>query len=342
MDEKKRILFVINTPGQAYTWRFCIEHYKKTGYQVGILARDLGPTLKNLSSFGFEFSQFKPISQKLFRPLEILTHIRYGLRANKKLHAAIVIGFGIDAALLARVIHARSIIFTDNESTPVQNRFAHLLSNTFITPVSFRYNLGKKHIRINGYKELAYLHPNYFKPDPDILDELRVKPKEKYVILRFNSFNAVHDIGKKGFFDAEKVELVKNLEKYARVFISAEGKLAPELEKYKLPIEPYRIHHAIYYAEMLVSDTGTMPWEAAVLGTTAVVGGEFTKKFGNFREMEQKYGLLYSYTDPGLAVSKAIELIQNPDLKQQALVKHDKLLEEKIDVADYFISVIEK
>ncbi len=44
-------------------------------------------------------------------------------------------------------------------------------------------NMGKRHIKLNSYKELAYLHPNYFTPDPSVLDELALEKDEKLVVL---------------------------------------------------------------------------------------------------------------------------------------------------------------
>ena len=68
-------------------------------------------------------------------------------------------------------------------------------------------DLGRKHIRYNGFHELAYLHPNRFKPDISVLDELKVKEGEKFVILRFVSWNATHDFGQAGLSFDQKKEL---------------------------------------------------------------------------------------------------------------------------------------
>ena len=40
--------------------------------------------------------------------------------------------------------------------------------------------IGPKVIKINGFKEIAYLHPNHFKPDPAILERSGISPDEKF------------------------------------------------------------------------------------------------------------------------------------------------------------------
>jgi predicted glycosyltransferase len=136
---------------------------------------------------------------------------------------------------------------------------------------------------------------------------------------------------------------VKGLSKYARVFISPEGPLSKELEGYRLSIPHERIHHALYYAQLLVTDTQTMTTEAAILGTPVVRCNSFVgpKDMGNFIELEQKYDLIYSYRKSEQAMQKAIELIQLPNLKEQWAKKQQKLLADKIDVTQFMVDFIE-
>ena len=79
--------------------------------------------------------------------------------------------------------------------------------------------MGKKHIRFKGFFELAYLHPNNFKPDISVLDDLGMDINDKYVVIRFVSWNAHHDIGHKGMSLEIKKKLIKELEKHAKIFI---------------------------------------------------------------------------------------------------------------------------
>lgn len=338
-----KILFFINTPAQAHTWIPIIRELMSKEHEIRILARDYGSTIELLKSHGLVCNSFKPITQKYLRLFEIFVHLNKGYNQYRKYGITMVIGWGVDAAFTAALIRKPSIIFTDNDPTHLQNNMTSWFAGAIITPECFRGDLGKKHIRINGYKELAYLHPYYFKPDPSIYDELKINRSEKFIILRFNVFDAVHDIGAYGFSTSDKLKLVKELGKYTKVFISPEGNLSEELEAYRLPIAPNRIHHALYYSQLLVTDTQTMTTEAAVLGTPSVRSNNFVgrSEMGVFIELEKKYDMIYSFPKPEQAINKAVELIKQPDLKEQWAKKRQILLAEKIDVTQFMVDFID-
>ena len=109
-----------------------------------------------------------------------------------------------------------------------------------------------------------------------------------------------------------------------------------------MPIPYERIHHALYYAQLVVSDTQTLTTEAAILGTPAIRCNNFvgTNDMGNFIELEQKYGLIYCFRDSKKAIQKAVELASHPDLKQEWAIKRERLLADKIDVTQFMVSFI--
>jgi uncharacterized protein len=342
-NSKKGILFVINTPAQAHAWIPVIKDLMGNGFEINILVREYGSAIDLLKSNGLTYSSFKPISQKYLRIFEIFIHIQKGCSLVRKFATSMIIGFGIDAALIAAVLRKVSVIFTDNEPTHIQNVLTSWFTSVIITPACFQRDIGKKQIRINGYKEFTYLHPNFFKPDITVFDELKIARNEKFIILRFNVFDAVHDIGKHGFSISDQFKLVQELKEHAHVFISPEGKLSKELESYRLPIPYNRIHHALYYAQLLVTDTQTMTTEAAILGTPVVRSNSWVgpHDMGNFIELEQNYDLIYSYQKSEQAIQKAIDLIKQPDLKKQWAKKREKLLNDKIDIRQFMVDFIE-
>ncbi|MGA8849165.1 MAG: DUF354 domain-containing protein [Dehalococcoidia bacterium] len=341
--KKLKFLFMMNTPADVHTWRYAIRALKDKEHEIIILARDYGGTVQLLDKYGFKFWSFNAIRSKYLKIFEIALHIWEGWKLSKKFNPDIIAGFGMDAALTGTLCRKPSVVFTDGEPIPIQNFITGLFATAILTPSCFRKDLGKKQVRFAGYKELAYLHPDYFLPDSSIHDELGISATEKYVVLRFNVFDAFHDIGKHGFSLADKYCLVRELEKHCRVFISAEGSLAKDLECYKLPIPYERIHHALYYAQLVVSDTQTLTTEAAVLGTPAIRCNNFvgTNDMGNFIELEQKYDLIYCFRDFKKAIQKAVELASRPDLKQEWAIKRQKLLADKIDVTQFMVCFIE-
>lgn len=336
-----KLLFIINTSAQAYTWKNVILDLRSKGNDIKIIAREYGSTLKVLDSFGFEYSKFRPVGTGPRRFLGAIDHFQKCYQLSRGFDPSIVMGFGIDAAVTATRLRKRSISFIDDEPTHFQNEVTSLLSSVVITPDCFKSNLGKKQVRIKGYKELAYLHPNYFEPDPTIFNELKIDKNDKYVVIRFNAFDAAHDVGRHGFSIPAKYELVNKLKRYCKVFISEESILPPELEIYKLNTSFHRIHHVLNYANLVIGDTGTMITEAALLGTPGIQCNNTVGQFGNFVELERDYGLLYMFNDSSKAIEKSLELIQQTDLKEKWAEKRQKLLDDKIDVTQYMIDVIE-
>jgi uncharacterized protein len=273
------------------------------------------------------------------------------LRAHKELRKFkpdIVTGMGVYDAFAAFLLGAKCIEFDDSE--PNVNKISYSIQfklylpfvDVIITPESFMDHLGKKQIRVNSFKELAYLHPNYYRPDKGIKELLGLRENEEYALLRFNAFDAVHDFRIVGFSDSDKVLLVRELEKYARVFISSEAGVPDEIKDCVMKIPKSRIHDAIYYAKMMVADTGTMVTEAACLGTPAIMLHSSVKKFGNFVELENKYELIFGYDhESNQAIEKAVELIKNPNLKEEWKARREKLLSDKIDMTQYMVDFIE-
>jgi predicted glycosyltransferase len=335
-------LFIINTEGQVHTWKGVIRKLVEKGDYVSIYGRDYGRTLEVLSEEGFKFRPFKPTRSKAFKALDIFKHITLGFKARFSFKPAFVLGFGVDASVFAIVAGATSIIFTDSEPLGMQNTLMRILSTCIITPQKFTIDLGKKHIRIPSYKELAYLHPDHFSPDESIIKELGIEKGQQYAILRFNAFDAVHDVGRKGFTLQDKYNLVECLGKFAKVFISSESDLPEELKQYELPVSYNRVHDVLYYSNLLIADTGTMAVEASVLGTPSIMCLSNYDEFSNFIELEKEYNLMYCFKDPRQAIKKAVELIQQPGLKAEWQKKREKLLKEKIDLTAFMVEFIER
>lgn len=343
-ENKMRILFYINTPAQAHTWRHIIEKIMKDGHRIKILARDYDSAPVLLDKYGFDYEIYvKPSEYKYLRSVQVFPHVWNGYRRAVKFNPEIIIGFGTVDVISSFFLRRPCIIFIDSEPVPVQNKLNKLLSSVILTPDCYKGDFGNKHVWLAGYKELAYLHPNYFQPDPAVINELGLDSDEKYVILRFNAFDAVHDIGRRGFSLDDKYRLVQELGKYARVFIRSEKELPDDLKRYNLPITFDRIHHALYYSQLLVTDTQTMTTEAAILGTPAIRCNNFVgpNDMSNFIELEQKYGLIYNYREPDKAIRKAVELVKKPGLKEVWQQKSRMLLKDKIDLTAFMVWFIE-
>ncbi|ADE35631.1 DUF354 domain-containing protein [Methanohalophilus mahii] len=243
---------------------------------------------------------------------------------------------------VATLMRKTSILFTNTEHAKLINNSSFPFASVICTPSCFNKNLGKKHIRYNGYLAIAYLHPNYFTPNPTVLEELDLKEDEPFIILRFVSWEASHDVGHHGI--QNKIEFVKELEKYGRVLITSEGDLGPEFEKYKITVSPEKLHDLLYYATLYIGEGATTASECAILGTHAIYVN--TLRLGYLDEQEEKYNLTYTFSDPKNcekdALDKAISLLKRDNLWEEGKKKRKLLLSDKVDVTDFMVNFIGK
>jgi len=314
---------------------------REKGHEIIITAGDKEVTLRLLKEYGldYQYTCKRTCGYKL--TLEIIKRDIQMLQFVKKYRPDIVMGIASTiASHVSRITETKSIVFTDTEHTKLADLITYPFSDCIVTPSCYFKNLGEKQVLYNGYHELAYLHPNRFSPNPAVLAELGLKEGDCFIIVRFVSWQASHDIGQHGIRD--KVRLVKELEQYGRVMITSEGALPPELQPYQIRVSPEKLHDLLYYATLYVGDGGTTASEAAVLGTPAVF---ISTLYCGYQQDEGRYGLLYLFSDPvsGLkdGLAKAVCLLNDPNLKKNASINRLKLLNDKIDVTEFMIWFIE-
>ena len=252
----------------------------------------------------------------------------------------------VSAAYMTKITRIPSILMDDDddEVEPLLVKYIHPYITTILSPSALAGNrLRKDTIYYEGYHELAYLHPNRFKPDETVLTEIGLKKGDPFFVVRFNAFKAHHDVGVVGLSIENKRKLIALLEKYGNVFITSERNMDEEFERYKLNLSPERIHSLIYFATMLIGDSQTMTSEAAILGTPAIKCNTFAGALSVPNELENKYQLCYSYLpeESDKFFSKIKELLSIKELKSEFLKRKDRLLADKIDVTAFYVWFIE-
>src|SRR6185295_14985296 len=158
------------------------------------------------------------------------------------------------------------------------------------TPECYQGSVRGHHIRYPGYHELAYLHPNRFTPDPEVVRRAGIDPTARYAIVRFVAYKASHDIGTSGLTDQQKIRFVRALAEHGTVYVSSESPLPAELEPNRLSAPVSDIHHIIAHARLLAGESATMASEAAVLGVPAVYISPFGRGYTD--DEEARYGLV--------------------------------------------------
>jgi len=247
---------------------------------------------------------------------------------------------GVAIAHIGKLTRIPSVVFDDTEHAKIEHALMDPFVSTLCTPSCYRTDLGCRQIRYNGFHELAYLHPDYFTPGPAVLSELGLTPEDPFIVIRFVSWDASHDVGHHGVVD--KAGFVRTLEPYGRILITSEGPLPHELEQYQIRIPPEKMHDLLSYAVMYIGEGATMASEAALLGTPSLLISSLVGSMGNFIELEKNYDLLYSFSDAEQALQKALEILQNPQSKRIWAEKRERLLSDKIDVTAFIVWFIEQ
>ena len=337
----------IGTPPQVHTFKNLIWELKSKGHEVLITAREYQMVIELLTHYGLEYHVVRSSAKDIFTKIAMIPYADYVMdKLAREFKPDIMVSFGSPyLAHVSAILKVPHIAFEDTELSPEQFILYAPFTDVICTPEAFSAKISpKKHIRFKGYKELAYLHPNRYKPDDNLFSNLQIDKHEKYVILRFNAFGASHDIGRKGFNLADKRLLVKTLENYARVLISSEVKIPDDLEKYRFTIPLYMMHDALFFATLLVGDTQTSTTEAACLGTPAIRSNSFVgpKDMSNFIELEKKYNLIYNISNPKDAIEMADKFIHEKDIKIKWHEKTKLMLKDKIDVTAFMLWFIEE
>lgn len=338
-----KILFNMAHPAQVHLFKNAIRELEIKGHECKITIVDKDVSLKLLDAYCIEYEIVGAAKPTLFSKATELLKIEARLfKICKSFKPDVLVG-GVSNAYVAHVgklIGKPSIVFDDTEHSKIGHFLMDPFATVICTPSCFQNNLGKKQVRYDGYHELAYLHPDYFTPNPSVLSEIGLSEEDTFIVLRFVLWEADHDIGQYGI--RNKIEFVNELEKYGRVLITSEGKLEPELIKYKIKVSPEKLHDLLYYAALYVGDGGTTASECSVLGTPTVFISTIAC---GYQYDEEKYGLLYLFQDPNTGerdgLKKAIELLRDTNLKQDSFRKRKRLLADKINVTAFIVQFIE-
>lgn len=332
------ILISIEHPAHVHLFKNFIWALENK-HNIVIVAFEKDITIDLLDKYGFKYINLKSygktlIAKGLKMPLMSLKMAWIALKCK----VDILMGVSIFAAQAGFLTRKKSFILTDTEHAKEQIALFKPFATRIYTPDCFLDNLGKKQVIYPGYHELAYLHPNRFKPNPDVLKELGLNESEKFFIVRFVSWQASHDIGQKGLSLENQKKLVDLLSQHGRVIISSEKPLLSYFEPYRMSVSPTKMHDLLYYATMYIGEGGTMASESAVLGTYSILVNPL--KAGTFEELKTKYRLLVQEVDIDKIIIKIEDFLNTKEIISNFISQHEIFLKDKIDVTEYFIKEI--
>jgi predicted glycosyltransferase len=343
-----RFLFDILHPAHFHLFKNVIVALRQGGHEVEIIARqkDCIPELLEESGFAYHLIPRKKEGLVVLG-WESIKAAAMAVRMTLRKRIDFMVGVSISMGPAARLTGSISLLFEDDDAkvVPVFAKLGYPIAHYVVTPRCLAFeDHGRKHLTYPGYHELAYLHPNHFTPNPDILRELGVKEGEKYFLIRLVSLIAHHDIGETGLTTEQAKIILRRLAEHGRVFISAEKTVDADLQKYLLPVPVQKIFDVLAFADLLVGDSQTMAAEAAVLGTPSIRCNTFKGRLSYLQELEDKYDLTKAFL-PGEfdeLLGQIDQWLALGDLKEQWRQKRQVMLDDCVDLTQWIFDLFEK
>ena len=338
-----KYIFELNHPKHYYQFKYVMQILKSRGHEISVLARDKDVLLNVLQEEHVGYTVFgkhrKTMLSKVLGTFGLM--FKYIAIVKEQRPDVFVSKASWYGSAMAKIFHKKSVIFPDSEVVKVTNRYVVPMCTKVVTPDSFRLDYGSKHYRIKGIFEDCYLSPHVFQADEAVIEKYGLK--RPYAVVRFVGWFANHDVGKSGFNQREKEELVQAISKNMNVYISSENDLPDELEPYRLPTPASVIHDVLSFADLYIGDSQTMASEAALLGTPAIRSNSFVgpNDMSNFIMLQEKYGLLYNVAESAEAISLATDMSKN-SRKVEWMEKRDKYYAQVGDCNAQIVELIER
>ena len=331
-----KILIDIGHPAHVHYYRNLISLMKGEGNKFIIIARDRDVIFNLLDAYNIEYvsrgkGKDSIIGKVFYFFYAIFIIFKYSL-INKV--DVIISHGGIYTSIIGFLIRRHSITTEDTEHAKWSHRISKPFTTYYITPKSFYKNLGKKHLRIEALMEWFYLNPAYFVSDIGIKQKLGITNSEEYVIIRFVSWSAHHDVGQKGLSIDKKREIIDMLKDKYRIFISSESHLPQEFVQYKLPISPEEIHDVLSGATLFISESGTMASEASLLGTKTIYVNSLPLMC--YLKLEQDYGLLKHFKNEEGLTNYLMNILDDKGLKDKAIRQRNIMVKPFIEPNRFF------
>lgn len=345
------ILVQMSHPAHFHLFKNAIKNWRKDSHSVFVLIKTKDILEDLLIAANIPYYNIMPISHRnsrfgiawdmFVRDLEITWFCIWH-------DIDMLVGSTVEIAHISWLLNKYSVNFCEDDASviPAFGKAAGNTIQTFLTPITcFNGKYEPKSIKYSGFHKLAYLHPNQFTPDIDIVKKY-IPTERPYFILRFAELKAYHDLdaGALGINTVIAQRLIDILSPHGNIYITSERQLEPQFEKYRLIINPLDIHHVMAFARLYIGDSQSMAVEAAILGTPNIRFNNFCGRIGVLEELEQKYKLTVGVhsQNPGKLYSLTEEWVKDQLLTARFKERRQEMLNDKIDVTAFFTWFIEK
>lgn len=365
----KRINVYLGHPAHFHLYKNVIKNLKSDGYEVDVLIKkkeNLEQLLKNSGIPYHNILREGRKDSKFGMGLGVVKRMWRLLGFVIRRRPLLLTGTSVENSYIGPLMRIPVVYCGEDDAAviPLQAKMCYPGADTILTPdVCDDGKWNGKTTSYPSYHELAYLHPNHFTPSADIVREQGINPNKPYAIMRFVKLKANHDDNVQGINLQVALRLIEIMKPHMDIYITSERPLEPELESYRIQINPIYMHDVMAYASLYIGDSQTMAAEAGVLGVPFVRFNDFVGRIGYLRELEDIYELGYGIHATPLADNSPIrradgteqpsgveqlyscveQLVAMPAEQRRTVfaVRREKMLADKIDCAKFLTWFIE-
>ena len=338
-----KILININHPAHVHYFRNFIKLMEVKGDRFCVINRDDKMINQLLDYYGIKHAiRNKRPEKKGTIPslMNLMRMILWCIRKSFSFHPDLYMGFASSACAITSFLFRKpSILIDDTEHNSMTHKLYMPVCTKVLTPFYFKKDLGNKdkQIRFNAYVEQLYLHSSYYKSDEGVLRELNVKPKE-YVIVRYVAYDAHHDLKVHPLSEETKKNIVKEIAKRYRVFVSLEKSVKDSFyDDYRLKISPEKMHDLEANAKFMIAEGATMASETFVHGVPYLYINPL--KVGNVDYQCEHYPYRCFKTTNGDEALKIVNQLM--DIKIDGDAERRKVEEQTINPTEYLVEFVE-
>ena len=328
-----KILMHFGHPAHYHLFKNLIKILERENHKIKVLSTDKEMLNLLLSNSKLNYTKIANESKGFFKIINFFKEILYTLIISRKYKPDVFVGRAQTNLAIASLFRRKPFVsYSDTDDAFIPRLISIPLSSVVVTPNSYTKSLGVHHKKFDGYYELCYLHGKYFKRKA----ANNIFSKKESVMVRFVSWGASHDIGKKGITNLEKLYLLYFLSKHYKVYLSSEIALPKMFYDFCESFDPLDAHQILSKCKLYVGEGATMASEAACLGVPSVFVSD--RELGYINELRDNYKLIFQ-TNSLKAIIKTIKLhlSKNSNFNKENWFK---MLEEKVDVNDYMYKII--
>lgn len=337
-------LISISHPAWSHQFKGVIQQLLSENHQVIVAGINKDGALDLLDSFGIKYHVIaKHTGKNTWQKIGLLFSTTFEIfKLSLKYKPDFYLGRAAPmVSVNAFLFRKKHLVFEDTEISRIGLLSCKWFSTEIITPNSFMKDLGKKQLKINGLKELFYLHPSVFQADETIYKYLNIAINQPFVFIRLVAFAASHDLGYKGTQIKDVETLIKKAEKIGKVFISSELELPAHLADYQIKIPYHLIHHVLFFAQLVLTEGATMATESAILGTPSIYLNPLNA--GTINSLSKDYNLIIK-ANSGNKLEKALQAIdefQAAKGSHEFQSNHERLIQDNQNMTEFYLNRIQ-